>query len=60
MYEVFLKCWYQETPNDIQEEIMYSCENIEVAWIFLKTNAEHYMEYYPIVEMGVRLKIKKS
>jgi hypothetical protein len=37
---------------------MYSCDNIEDAWIFLKTNAEHYMEYYPIVEMGVRFKNK--
>ena len=56
MYEVFLKSWYQEIPNDIQEEIMFKCDNIEDAWDFLKIYAEHYIEYYPLVEMGIRLK----
>jgi hypothetical protein len=56
MYEVFLKSWYQELPDIEQEEIMYECDNIEDAWEFLKTHANFYIEYYPLVEMGVRLK----
>jgi hypothetical protein len=56
MYEVFLKCWYQELPDIEQEEVMYECDNIEDAWEFLKTRANFYIEYYPLVEMGVRLK----
>lgn len=56
MYEVVLKSWYQETPNEIQEEIMYQCEFIEDAWDFLKQHAEHYIEYYPLTEMSIRLK----
>ena len=56
MYEVFLKSWYQEMPNDIQEECMHEFETIEEAFDFLKINAEHYIEYYPLVEMGIRLK----
>jgi hypothetical protein len=36
MYEVVLKSWYQEMSNEIQEEIMHECDNIEDAWIFLK------------------------
>jgi hypothetical protein len=43
MYEVFLKNWYQESPNNIID-----------AWVYLKTHAENYIENYPIVEMGVR------
>jgi len=58
VYEVFLKSWYQETPNDIQEEVMCECEYIEDAWIFLKENAENYMEYYPLTEIGIRLTTK--
>ena len=56
MYEVFLKSWYQELPNGIQEESMHEFETIDEAFIFLKLNAEHYIEYYPLVEMGIRLK----
>jgi hypothetical protein len=57
MYEVFLKSWYQELPNDgIQEEIMFESDNIDDAWNHLKLHADHYMEFYPLVEMGVRLK----
>jgi hypothetical protein len=56
MYEVFLKSWYQELPDIEQEEVMYKCDNIEDAWEFLKTRANFYIEYYPLVEMGVRLK----
>lgn len=56
MYEVFLKSWYQETPNTIQEEVMGTFKYIEDAWIFLKKNADYYIEFYPLEEMGVRLK----
>lgn len=56
MYEVVLKSWYQELPNEIQEEIMYEADNIEDAWNFLKKHAEHYIEFYPLTEMSVRLK----
>ncbi len=56
MYEVFLKSWYQEIPNDIQEEVMFTCDCIEDAWNFLKIHAENYIEYYPLVEFGIRLK----
>ena len=55
MYEVFLKCWYQEQPTEIQEERMYECDNIEDAWSFLRQMAECYIEFYPLQEMGIRL-----
>jgi len=58
MYEVFLKCWYQEIPNDIQEEIMETRDNIDDAFDFLKKHGESYIENYPIVEMGIRIKSK--
>ena len=58
MYEVFLKCWYQETPEDMQEEVMGEFNNIEDAAEFLKSNIDNYIEYYPIVEIGIRLKNK--
>ncbi len=57
MYEVFLKSWYQEIPDNIQEEVMHEFESIDEAFEFLKINAGHYMEYYPLVEMGIRQKI---
>jgi hypothetical protein len=60
MYEVFLKCWYQELPNKTQEEVMFSCDYIGDAWDFLKTNADYYIEYYPIIEMGVRFKKRQN
>lgn len=56
MYEVVLKSWYQELPNKIQEEIMHECDNIEDAWDFLKQHAEHYIEFYPLTEMSIRIK----
>jgi len=57
MYEVFLKSWYQEIPNDeLQEENMHEFETIDETFDFLKINAEHYIEYYPLVEMSIRLK----
>lgn len=60
MYEVFLKSWYQEIPNDgLQEEIMHEFETIDEAFDFLKINAEYYIEYYPLVEMGIRIKKDK-
>ena len=56
MYEVFLKSWYQERPEIIQEECMGGeHKTIEDAFEFLKMNADEYIDYYPIVEMGVRL-----
>lgn len=56
MYEVFLKSWYQESPNETQEEVMHTTDNIEDAFIFLKNNADYYIEFYPLEEMGVRIK----
>lgn len=57
MYEVFLKCWYQELPGDgYQEEVMYENEDILEAFKFLAKNVEYYADYFPIVEMGVRIK----
>ncbi|WCC46220.1 hypothetical protein [Tenacibaculum finnmarkense] len=56
MYEVFLKSWYQEMPNETQEEIMGEFDHIEDAFDFLKKNAKRYIEFYPLEEMGVRIK----
>lgn len=56
MYEVFLKSWYQEIPNDIQEDVMFTSDYIEDAWDFLKIHAENYIDCYPLVEIGIRLK----
>jgi hypothetical protein len=58
MYEVFLKSWYQEMPNETQEEIMGTFDHIEDAFEFLKKNADHYIEFYPLEEFGVRIKKK--
>ena len=60
MYEVFLKSWYQEAPNETQEEIMGTFNCIEDAFEFLKKNAAHYIEFYPLEEMGVRIKINTA
>lgn len=56
MYEVFLKSWYQEVPDEVQDESILEFETIDEAFEFLKINADHYMEFYPLVEMGIRLK----
>jgi len=56
MYEVFLKSWYQEKPDQIQDDMMHEFETINEAFDFLKINAGHYIQYYPLVEMGIRLK----
>jgi len=56
MYEVFLKSWYQEMPHETQEEIMGTFDHIEEAFNFLKKNADYYIEFYPLEEMGVRIK----
>lgn len=56
MYQVFLKSCYQECPELIDEEVMYEVDNIEDAYVFLKNNAEHFIEFYPLVEIGIRLK----
>ena len=55
MYEVFLKSWYQEIPNNIQEDIMFT-GYFEEAFLFFKQNTEHYIECYPLVEIGIRVK----
>ncbi len=55
MYEVFLKSWYQEKPNDIEEEVWFASDNIEDAMDFLKNNSSYFIEWYPLVEIGIRL-----
>lgn len=55
MYEVFLKSWYQEIPNNIQEEIMFT-GYFEEAFLFFNENANRYIENYPLIEIGIRIK----
>ena len=62
MYEVFLKNWYQEIPNDIQEEVMYSCDSIEDAWklawestkIYQNINRTHPLK--KLISQDIKLK----
>lgn len=58
MYEVFLKSWYQEKPKEIEEEIVFTSESIDDAWDFLKMKGDYFIEYYPLLELGIRVKIK--
>ena len=60
MYEVFIKSWFQEYPNNIQEEIFYVSKNLDDDWEHLKTFGELFKEYYPIVEIGIRLNLNKD
>ena len=58
MFELYLKSWYQEEPNNIQEEVIYTADYIEDVWNHLKENGDNYIECYPLVEFGIRISEK--
>ena len=57
MYEIFLKTWYQETPEKTYDEIMYESDDFEEICHYFMAHAKYYIDYFPVQEMGIRNKI---
>ena len=58
MYEIVLNTWYQETPDEVMEEVYRSMEfeTIEDARQYLGKNVEKIIDEFPIEEIAIRFK----
>ena len=64
MYEILLKCWYQENPNTTVIEVYNNLgfELLEDACVFLGENHSTILDNYPVesIEIKFNLKHKKD
>ena len=53
---IILNCWYQESPNDIQEEIYLNLtfDCFEDAVKRLNEDIEEIMDWYPVQTIEIR------
>lgn len=55
-YKIVLHCWYQEIPNEEQEEHYNSLEFdfLEDACQYLGNNYEKILDIYPVVKIEIK------
>ncbi len=62
MYEIILETWYQETPNEICNEVYHGLgfESIEEVVKYLNNNIKTILDIFPVQTIIIKFNIKHT